>query len=120
MGKFRDKLLVEHKGKTMTASAATILAALVSLAPSGTPFIPATQAYVDAKVTQATIGLPYLVKSQIEHDVDGQWYLVYCMNRYDMQSALSRLVDQYRDLTGKPYEKKDCGQLEEILQVKRK
>lgn len=113
-----ELLTKKHGGKTVSISAVLTLTVLLVEAGFIEPPIPATRAYVDAKITQATKGLPYLVNSRIEQEVDGQWYLVICMQHYEYQGALNRLVIQYRDLVGEIYKEKSCVQLEAMRLAK--
>lgn len=108
-------LFDEHKGKTVTVSISTLVALLVMGANAGFVPVPATQAYVDAKVTQATKGLPYLVKKEVEADVDLTWYDVICMREFQKQGVLNQMVTQYRDLVGEPYQPKTCEELQQRL-----
>lgn len=78
---------------------------------------PATKEYVNAQITQATKGLPYLVRSSIEKDLDNARYLVVCMHRAENQGALARLEDQYKELVGSYYQHKTCSDLEAMLQA---
>lgn len=117
MNELLKSLLAEHKGKTVTVSISTIIAVMYlgsSVGVLSLP-VPATQAYVDVKVTQATLGLPYLVKKEIERDVDIALFDVQCMRDSSKIGQLERLEREYEKLVGSRYERKDCQELETRL-----
>jgi hypothetical protein len=106
-----EYIFKKHGGKTVTVS--SLVGALVLLVQLGAPIpIPATEEYVDAKITQATKGLPYLVRSSLEKDLDTQYYLVFCMQQSQYQGAYDRMVREFRESVGEPYQPKSCVDLE--------
>lgn len=109
----RRKVLEEHKGKTVGVSIGAIIMSIAAVLPAEwtAGFKPATQAYVDLKITQATKGVPFLVKREAAKDVEPLWQAVNCMNRFDLAGALSRALEDYRNSTGEDYVPKTCEQL---------
>src|SRR4051812_17927923 len=107
----------KHGGKTVSISTLLMVgASLVQLNVLDTAqFVPATRAYV----TQQTKGLPYIVRSTIQREADSLWYAVFCMSRREQEGALSRLVEEYRTLTGETYQPKTCEQLDALQGIRR-
>lgn len=105
-------LLKTHGGKTVTISFST-LAALVWLGTeAGYVPVPATRDYVDQVVGEQTKGLDYLVRKELEHDLDVLNYVVACMGDVRQGGALRRLEEQYLEWFEVSYRHKSCEQLE--------
>lgn len=74
--------------------------------------LPATRSYVDAHITEATRGLPHLVRASLERDLDTQYYLVFCMQQSQYEGAYNRMVREFRESVGESYQPKSCADLE--------
>jgi hypothetical protein len=114
-----NHLMKEHGGKTVTISVGTIVAALwlgADLNLWEIP-IPASRGYVQAQIAQSTKGLDYLVRKELEHDLDVLNYSTTCMHNASQAGAMRRLEEQYSEWFKERYSHKSCEQLESDPQI---
>ena len=111
---FFDLILKKHGGKTVTlGSTAFLLLAWVGQTTEviNVP-VPATRAYVDETVGEKTKGLDYLVRKELEHDLDVLHYATNCMRNGLTAGALRRLEEQYVEYFEQRYTHRPCEALE--------
>jgi hypothetical protein len=111
------QLMKEHGGKTMTISFSTVFALLWIGAQYGVVPMPASRAYVDTVVGEKTKGLDYLVRKELEHDLDVLNYSTNCMRNFGQVGALRRLEQQYEEWFEQSYVHRPCEQLERDPQI---
>ena len=111
---FFDLLLKKHGGKTVTlGSTAFVLLAWIGQATEVIELpVPATREYVDEVVGEKTKGLDYLVRKELEHDLDVLNFATVCMRNGLTAGALRRLEEQYQEFFGQRYQHRLCEALE--------